>query len=39
MEGVFWTIIVYAFVAGTLVTVAYAFARTFGLGQRRRPQR
>ena len=38
MEGVFWTIVVYVFVVGTLATVAAAFARMFGLGQSHRPQ-
>lgn len=38
METVFWTIVVYVFVIGTLATVAYALARMVGFGQRQRPQ-
>ena len=40
MEEVFWTLVVYVFVVGTLATVAFALARMFGLGHDRhhRPQ-
>jgi hypothetical protein len=36
---IFWTIVVFAFVVATLVTVAFAIGRAFGLGQdQRQPQ-
>jgi hypothetical protein len=34
MEEVFWTIVVYAFVAGVLATVVFATLSILGLGHR-----